>query len=68
VFECCLESSGGSSTREEIDAAIRARVAARYPPLWAKTQQRLCDIVVRLLPAGSLRTGRKIRRLVDERH
>ena len=67
VFEFRLESSGGSLAREAIDAAIRARVAARYPPLWAKTQQRLCDIVVCLLPPGTLRTGRKIRRLVDER-
>jgi phenylacetate-CoA ligase len=67
VFEFRLESSGGSSAREAIDAAIRGRLAARYPPLWAKTQQRLCDIAVCLLPSGSLRTGRKIRRLVDER-
>ena len=67
VFEFRLESSGGSSAREAIDAAIRDRLAARYPPLWAKTQQRLCDIAVCLLPSGSLRTGRKIRRLVDER-
>jgi hypothetical protein len=67
IIEFRLESSGGSSTREAIDAAIRARVAADYPPLWAKTRQGLCDIVVCLLPPGSLRTGRKIRRLVDER-
>ena len=67
VFEFRLESSGESPAREAIDAAIRARVAAQYPPLWAKTQQRLCDIVVCLLPPGTLRTGRKIRRLVDER-
>ena len=67
IIEFRLESSGGPSTREAVDAAIRVRVAARYPPLWAKTQQGLCDIVVCLLPPGTLRTGRKIRRLVDER-
>ena len=67
IIEFRLESSGGSATREAIDAAIRARVAADYPPLWAKTQQGLCDIAVCLLPPGRLRTGRKIRRLVDER-
>ena len=67
IIEFRLESSGGPSTRETVDAAIRVRVAARYPPLWAKTQQGLCDIVVCLLPPGTLRTGRKIRRLVDER-
>jgi hypothetical protein len=68
VFEFRLESSGGSAAREAVHAAIRARLAARYLPLWAKTQQQLCDIVVCLLPSGTLRTGRKIRRLVDERH
>ncbi len=52
---------------EAVGAAIRTRVAERHPALWAKIQQRLCDIVVCLLPPGTLRTGRKIRRLVDER-
>lgn len=67
IVEFRLESSGDSSAREAIDGAIRTRVAARHPPLWAKTQHGLCDIVVCLLPPGTLRTGRKIRRLVDER-
>ena len=68
VFEFRLESTGGASVREAVEAAIRARLATRYPALWAKVQQRLCDVVVCLLPSGILRTGRKIRRLVDERH
>ncbi len=67
TIEFRLESSAGASAREAVDAAIRARVAERYPPLWAKTQQRLCDVVVSMLPPGTLRTGRKLRRLVDER-
>ncbi len=67
TIEFRLESGAGSSAREAVDAAIRARVAERHPPLWAKTQQRLCDIVVCMLPPGTLRTGRKLRRLVDER-
>jgi phenylacetate-CoA ligase len=66
VVEFRLESTGGPSA-SVVDAAIRARVAERHPALWTKTQQRLCDIVVRLLPPGTLRSGRKIRRLVDER-
>jgi len=48
-------------------AAIRGRLAAPYPPLWAKIQQRLCEIVVCPLPSKALRAGRKIRRLADER-
>jgi phenylacetate-CoA ligase len=67
VFEFRIESGGGSVAKDTVDASIRERLAARYPPLWAKTQQRLCDIVVCLVPPGTLRRGRKIRRLVDER-
>jgi hypothetical protein len=67
AFEFRLESCGGSSAREAFDAAIRGRLAAQHPPLWAKIQQSLCDIVVCPLPSGTIRTGRKIRRLVDER-
>jgi phenylacetate-CoA ligase len=67
VFEFRLEGTGGSDLRARVEAGIRARLAARYPPLWAKTQQQLCDIAVSVVPLGSLRTGRKIRRLVDER-
>ncbi len=67
VVEFRLESRAGSSAREAVDGAIRSRLAARHPPLWAKTQQGMCDIAVSLVPPGTLRTGRKIRRLVDER-
>jgi hypothetical protein len=42
-------------------------LAARYPALWAKTQQQLCDIAVCVMAPGTLRAARKIRRLVDER-
>lgn len=67
VFEFRLEGTGEESFRVAVDAEIRGRLAARYPPLWAKTQQRLCDIRVTVVPPGTLRRGRKIRRLVDER-
>lgn len=67
VFEFRLESGGGPSEQARIEGAIRARLAAQHPALWARTRQRLCDILVRLAPPGSLRTGRKLRRLVDER-
>ena len=67
VFEFRVESRGGSAAKDTVEASIRARLAARYPPLWVKTQQQLCDIVVCLVPPGTIRTGRKIRRLVDER-
>ena len=67
VFEFRLEATGGSSVRGTADSHIRTRLARRYPPLAAKINQRMCDIEIRLVPPGSLRKGRKIRRLVDER-
>ncbi len=67
MFEFRLESLGGASVRDVADARIRARLAERYPALAEKTRQRLCDLSVCLVPVGTLRKGRKIRRLVDER-
>ncbi|HEX7629158.1 MAG TPA: hypothetical protein VF431_02340, partial [Candidatus Methylomirabilis sp.] len=67
VFEFRLESSGGACVQAEADTRVRARLVQRYPALAAKTQQRMCDVVIRLMPPGTLRRGRKIRRLVDER-
>jgi phenylacetate-CoA ligase len=67
VFEFRLESAAGPATRAAAEARIRANLAERYPPLWAKTEQHLCDIRVRLVSPGSVRSGRKIRRLVDDR-
>jgi phenylacetate-CoA ligase len=67
TFEFRVEGAGEVELRAAVDATIRARLAARYPPLWAKTQQQLCDIVVTVVAPGTLRRGRKIRRLVDER-
>jgi phenylacetate-CoA ligase len=67
VFEFRLESAAGPATRAAVEARIRANLAEHHPRLWAKTEQRLCDIRVRLVSPGSLRSGRKIRRLVDER-
>ncbi len=67
VFEFRLESAAGPATRAAAEAQILANLAERHPPLWAKTEQHLCDLRVRLVSPGSLRMGRKIRRLTDER-
>lgn len=67
VFEFRLEANGGTEVRDPIIRHIHQRLARQYPPLWAKLQQRMCDIQVRIQPAGSVRSGRKLRRLVDER-
>jgi phenylacetate-CoA ligase len=67
VFEFRLEAEGEGPTQESVGSHIRARLAERYPALWVKTQQQMCDIAVRVVAPGTLRTGRKLRRLVDER-
>jgi phenylacetate-CoA ligase len=67
IFEFRLESTGGAPIRDAAETHLHARLAERYPPLAVKTQQRMCDLVVRLVPPGTLRKSRKIRRLVDER-
>lgn len=67
VFEFRLEMEADFHTQESVGAHIRARLAECYPSLWAKTQQQMCDITFRFVTPGTLRTGRKLRRLVDER-
>lgn len=36
-----LESTAGPATRAAAEARIRANLAERHPPLWAKTEQHL---------------------------
>lgn len=67
VFEFRLEMERGGHTQEAVESHIRRRLADRYPPLWAKTQQQMCDFVVRFVAPGTLRAARKLQRLVDER-
>lgn len=67
VFEFRLEAEGGGRSQEAVESHIRRALVERYPALWAKTQQQMCDIAVRFVPPGTLRTDRKLRRLVDER-
>ncbi len=67
TFEFRFESDGGDQVRRAAEAHICRRLAERYPPLWAKTEQQMCDVTTRLVTPGTLRTARKIRRLVDER-
>jgi len=67
IFEFRVAMEGGSHAPESVEAHIRARLAERYPALWTKTQQQMCDIVCRVVAPGTLRSDRKLLRLVDER-
>lgn len=68
IFEFRVAMEGRTHTPKSVEAHIRVQLAERYPALWAKAQQQMCDIVCRVVAPGTLRTDRKIRRLVDERN
>jgi phenylacetate-CoA ligase len=67
TFEFRLEAGAAAPPAAVVDAEIRRRLAERHPALWAKVEQKMSDLVVRWAAPGTVRSGRKIRRLVDER-
>jgi phenylacetate-CoA ligase len=67
VFEFRLEGEDGATHRAAVATYIGRRLAETSPLSWIKTEQRMAEIAIRFVPPGSLRTQRKLRRLVDER-
>jgi phenylacetate-CoA ligase len=55
------------STAEAVTAAIKQRVRDRIPDSWRNYELKLFEFDFTFAPLGSLRRGRKLRRLVDER-
>ena len=66
TIEFRVELQDGSSA-DEVGEAIRARVRDRIPDSWRNFQLGLFEFGFRFARPGTLRTGRKLRRLVDER-
>lgn len=62
-LECAEQSVDRSSVIHRILGALRRQ----HPAGWAAYCQRLVDLEFLFLPKGSLREGRKLLRLVDER-
>ncbi|OGQ49074.1 MAG: hypothetical protein A3I10_00950 [Deltaproteobacteria bacterium RIFCSPLOWO2_02_FULL_57_26] len=62
-----LELEDGPSRRDEIKREIFALVQEKHPLAWQACMQRLSEVEFAFLPKGSLRKGRKLLRLVDER-
>ena len=56
------------SRRAELERAVRARLRERFADFWKNHEMRLYDLEVVACARGSLRAGRKLRRVVDERH
>lgn len=52
---------------EAVMAAIKQRVRERIPDSWRNYELKLFEFEFRFTAPGALRTGRKLRRLVDER-
>ena len=66
TIEFRLELREGS-TPETVTEIVKARVKERIPDSWRNYQLGLFEFGFRFAAPGALRTGRKLRRLVDER-
>ncbi|PYV19106.1 MAG: hypothetical protein DMG21_02725 [Acidobacteria bacterium] len=66
IVEFRMELSNGI-TPAAVEQAVRTNLQTRFPEVWANHTCGMYRLAFRCLPAGSLETGRKRRRLVDER-
>lgn len=64
VIELRIEVGGQGS---EVGAAVVTNVKERFPDFWKNLQMGLYELRVSPSAPGTLRTGRKLRRIVDER-
>jgi phenylacetate-CoA ligase len=66
VMQFRLEVSPGTPAAT-VEAAVIESLRRRYPEAWHACSQRLIGVEVAPVPPGTLRRGRKLLRLVDER-
>jgi phenylacetate-CoA ligase len=55
------------SAQHEIERTVLANLHTHFPDFWKNREMRLYDLRVTAFPPQSLRTSRKLRRVVDER-
>jgi len=67
VVHLRLELEGDGATRERAVQAVLSALQRTRPDAWQAYCQRLIDLEVEFVAPGTLRTGRKLLRLVDER-
>jgi phenylacetate-coenzyme A ligase PaaK-like adenylate-forming protein len=67
TFQFRLELENGSLGQDEIRNRVLASIESSHKLAWNAYKQRLADIEFVFHPRGTLRKGRKILRLVDER-
>ena len=66
VIELHLETDSYHG-REELEAVVLRHLRERFPDFWKNYEMRLYDLRLAISPPGTLRTRRKIRRVVDQR-
>lgn len=67
AMEIRIEMENAAVLRDEIQRKITANMEEKYIDMFSMYQKKLYDIDYTFLPKGTLRTGRKLRRVVDER-
>ena len=74
VFELRLEVAGGGAEvrgaelpEGGVDRRVLANIKERFPDFWKNLQMGLYELRVSAFAPGTLRTGRKLKRIVDER-
>ena len=67
VVQLRLEMNGDGAARERVVQSVLGGLQRMRPEAWLAYCQRLIDLEVVFFTPGTLRDGRKLRRLVDER-
>jgi phenylacetate-CoA ligase len=67
VIELHVETDD-TARQLELEGQVRANLRERFADFWKNHEMRLYEMKVVACPRGSLRPGRKLRRVVDERH
>ncbi len=67
IFQFRLEQQNGSLQPEEVRSIVLKAIESEHKPAWLSYTQKLSDVEFVFQPKGSLRKGRKLLRLVDER-
>jgi len=65
-LEFRVEKVSGSD--EQLTKVIQENIQVRFNDIWKNYMVGMCDLKFTFMNRGDLRTGRKIKRLVDERN
>jgi phenylacetate-coenzyme A ligase PaaK-like adenylate-forming protein len=62
-----LRIEAADTSGDALERAVLASLRERFPDFWKNLEMRLYDLRVTAVPRGTLRTSRKLRRIIDER-